>query len=133
MRDRSRWADNARWWSAIGAIGSIPLVVGLLPSALAQGRGDPKAGEAVYRKADCADCHGAAGAGDGAKGQKLKEKPSNWTAGGGGLKGLDDEAIFRVIAEGGRAVGRSKGMPAYPKLSEAEVWSLVAFVKTLGK
>ncbi|MGH7334546.1 MAG: c-type cytochrome [Candidatus Rokuibacteriota bacterium] len=121
--------------TGVGAVGSILLVVGLLLTALAQGKGDPKAGEAAYRKADCADCHGAAGAGDGAKGQKLKDKkPSNWTAGGGGgLKGMDDQAIFAAIAEGGKAVGKSKGMPAYPKLSDAEVWNLVAFVRTLGK
>ena len=46
-------------------------------SALAQD------GKAIYQK-ECAKCHGDAGAGDGAMGQKLKDKPSNWAAGGGG-------------------------------------------------
>lgn len=73
---------------AIGAV--ITLVVGvLIVTAIAQTKGDPKAGEPLY-KAECAKCHGPAGVGDGPQGQKLKEKPTNWSAGGGGLKGMDD-------------------------------------------
>ena len=89
-------------------------------------------GKAVYQK-ECAKCHGDAGAGDGAMGQKLKDKPSNWTSGGGGLKDLDDAKITESIKKGGGAVGKSKAMPAYPKLSDAEVQSVVAYVKTLKK
>ena len=98
--------------------------------ALAQEKGDPKAGKAIY-DAQCSMCHGTAGAGDGPLAQKLKDKPSNWTAGGGGLKGMGDQKIFDVIAKGGIAIGKSKAMPANPKLSEAEVWNLVAYVKSL--
>jgi mono/diheme cytochrome c family protein len=88
--------------------------------------------KAVYQK-ECAKCHGDAGAGDGAMGQKLKDKPSNWAAGGGGLKDLDDAKIAASIKKGGGAVGKSKAMPAYPKLSDAEVQGLVAYVKSLKK
>ena len=95
-------------------------------SALAQD------GKAIYQK-ECVKCHGDAGAGDGAMGQKLKDKPTNWTAGGGGLKDLDDAKITESIKKGGGAVGKSKAMPAYPKLSDAEVQSVVAYVKTLKK
>jgi len=95
-------------------------------SALAQD------GKAIYQK-ECAKCHGDAGAGDGAMGQKLKDKPSNWAAGGGGLKDMDDAKITESIKKGGNAVGKSKAMPAYPKLSDAEVQSVVAYVKTLKK
>lgn len=122
-----------RWWSgAFVWLGASAIVVGFSASdTLAQGKGDAKAGEAIY-KAQCAKCHGDTGGGDGPQGQKLKDKPSNWTAGGGGgLKGMDDQKIFDSIAKGGAAVGKSKAMPAYPKLSEAEVWNLVAYVKTL--
>jgi mono/diheme cytochrome c family protein len=95
-------------------------------SALAQ---DAKA---IYAK-ECAKCHGDAGAGDGAMGQKLKDKPSDWTKGGGGLKDLDDAKITESIKKGGGSIGKSKAMPAYPKLSDAEVTSLVAYVKALKK
>jgi mono/diheme cytochrome c family protein len=95
-------------------------------SALAQD------GKAIYQK-ECAKCHGDAGAGDGAMGQKLKDKPSNWTAGGGGLKDMDDAKLTESIKKGGGAVGKSKAMPAYPKLSDAEVQSVVAYVKALKK
>jgi high-affinity iron transporter len=120
---------------------SRSFVVGVLAAAslsllslvvLAQGKGDPKAGEVVYRK-ECAECHGSTGAGDGPKGQKLKEKPANWTAGGGDVRGMDDQKVFAVIAEGGKAVGKSKGMPAYPKLTDQDIWNLVAYVRTLAK
>jgi len=106
-------------------------VVGLTAGrALAQ---DAKAGAEIYTKAGCAKCHGDSGAGDGAMGLKLKDKPSNWAAGGGGLKDLDDAKIAESIKKGGGAVGKSKAMPAYPKLSDAEVQSVVAYVKTLKK
>jgi nitrate/TMAO reductase-like tetraheme cytochrome c subunit len=44
---------------------------------------------------------------------------------------MDDQRIFDVIAKGGMAIGRSTAMPANSTLSEAEVWSLVAYVKGL--
>jgi mono/diheme cytochrome c family protein len=123
-----RWGAQASALALLLATG-----IGFHQIGMAQPKGNAKAAELVYRT-ECAKCHGPTGAGDGPEGQKLKEKPSNWTvAGGGGLKALDDDKIFAVIAEGGRAIGRSKGMPAYPKLSDDEIWNLVALVKTLGR
>jgi mono/diheme cytochrome c family protein/nitrate/TMAO reductase-like tetraheme cytochrome c subunit len=90
----------------------------------------PKVGKATY-DAQCSLCHGTAGAGDGPLAQKLMDEPSNWTAGGGGLKGMGDQQIFDVIAKGGIAIGKSTAMPANPNLSEAEVGNLVAYVKSL--
>jgi mono/diheme cytochrome c family protein len=111
----------------------LAFVAGLSVSGvLAQGKGDAAAGKAVYEK-ECAKCHGDKGMGDGPQGMKLKDKPSNWTAGGGGLKGMDDAKISESIHKGGKAVGKSAAMPAYPKLSEAEVANVVAYVKTLQK
>jgi mono/diheme cytochrome c family protein len=112
---------------------AFAFVAGLSASAvLAQGKGDAAAGKAIYEK-ECVKCHGAAGAGDGPQGQKLKDKPTNWTSGGGGLKGMDDAKIFESIHKGGKAIGKSAAMPAYPKMSEADVWNVVAYVKTLQK
>jgi mono/diheme cytochrome c family protein len=87
--------------------------------------------KAIYSK-ECAKCHGDSGAGDGAMGQKLKDKPSDWTK-GAGLQGMDDAKLAESIKKGGGAVGKSKAMPAYPKLSDAEVTALVAHVKSLKK
>ena len=87
--------------------------------------------KAIYAK-ECAKCHGDSGAGDGAMGQKLKDKPSDWTK-GAGLQGLDDAKLADSIKKGGAAIGKSKAMPAYPKLSDAEVTALVAHVKSFKK
>ena len=100
---------------------------------LGLGAGDASAqdAKAIYDK-ECAKCHGASGAGDGAMGQKLKDKPSDWTK-GGGLQGMDDAKIAESIKKGGGAVGKSKAMPAYPKLSDADVKALVAHIKSMKK
>lgn len=117
---------------AVGLVG-VGCVFGVAASGVVgQGKGDPKAGKAVYESAKCASCHGETGKGDGPQGQKLKDKPTDWTA-GGGLKGIDDQKIYEVIAKGGPAVGKSRAMPASPRLSEADVWNLVAYVKSLAK
>jgi mono/diheme cytochrome c family protein len=122
-------------WSAIGVgVVAVGCVLGAALSAVtAQGQGDPKAGKAVYESAKCATCHGATGKGDGPQGQKLKDKPSDWTAGGGGLKGMNDQQIFDSVAKGGPAVGKSRAMPASPRLSEADIWNVVAYLKTFAK
>lgn len=115
--------------AAAAVLGAAALVTS---SVLAQGKGDSKAGETLY-KTQCVKCHGESGAGDGPQAKKLKDKPTNWTTGGGGLKDMSEQKIFDSIAKGGVAVGKSKAMPAYPKLSEADVWNLVAYVKTFQK
>ncbi|MBI4011100.1 MAG: cytochrome c [Candidatus Rokubacteria bacterium] len=116
----------------LAVLGVLTILTGLTASeVLAQQKGDPAAAEPVY-KARCLGCHGATGAGDGPTGQKLKDKPKDWTK-GEGLKGLTDQQLFEVIKKGGPAIGRAKTMIAFPKLSDAEVWNLVAYVKTFSK
>ena len=110
------------------------MVAGFVAAAcIVVGFGDASAqdAKAIYAK-ECAKCHGDSGAGDGAMGQKLKDKPSDWTK-GAGLQGMDDAKLAESIKKGGGAVGKSKAMPAYPKLSDAEVTALVAHVKSLKK
>jgi len=110
-----------------GVVAAVSVVGFTAGAAFAQ---DAKA---IYQK-ECAKCHGDAGAGDGAMGQKLKDKPTDWTkGGGGGLKDMNDQQVYEAIAKGGGAVGKSKAMPSYPKLSEADVWNVVAYVKSLKK
>lgn len=124
-----------RYWTAVVAgLGAVGWLLGAAGSGvMAQGKGDAKAGKAVYEAAKCASCHGDTGKGDGPQAQKLNDKPTDWTAGGGGLKGMDEQKLFDSIAKGGPAVGKSKAMPAARRLSDAEVWNLVAYVKSLVK
>jgi high-affinity iron transporter len=85
----------------------------------------------VY-KARCANCHGSAGAGDGPAGKVLKDKPKDWTK-GEGLKGLTGQQLFDSVKKGGKAVGKSPAMIAFPSLSDAEIWNVIAYAKTLVK
>jgi mono/diheme cytochrome c family protein len=114
----------------IAVVAGATLVAGTATLGHAQ---DASAGKAVYEANKCANCHGAQGAGDGAMSPKLKDKPSNWTAGGGGLKGLEDPQIADAIKKGGVAIGKSKLMPSYGKLSDKELADVVAYVKSLKK
>ena len=59
----------------------VLLVVSCFSStALAQTKGDPKAGKAKY-DANCVGCHGATGKGDGAAAAALNPKPQDHTDG----------------------------------------------------
>ncbi|SFD86463.1 cytochrome c/FTR1 family iron permease [Massilia yuzhufengensis] len=83
-------------------------------------------GAALYQ-VQCASCHGAAGAGDGALAAKLEPKPIAFT---------DEErarsrslmALYQVISQG--VEGTS--MPAFAGLSEHERWSLAFYVGSLA-
>ena len=48
------------------------------------------------------------------------------------MNALSDEHLFRVVREGGAAVGRSALMAPWPSLSDQDVWDLVAFMRTLA-
>jgi high-affinity iron transporter len=121
-----------RW---IGVVTVVTVLVGVLALASrdlgAQQKGDPAKGEALY-KARCVTCHGAAGAGDGPAGKVLKDKPKDWTK-GEGLKGLTDQQLYDSIKKGGKAVGKSPAMIAFPGLSDAEIQNVIAYIKTLAK
>jgi high-affinity iron transporter len=113
-------------------VAALAVLIGLLPALLAaQAKGDPTAGQTVY-KARCANCHGSAGAGDGPAGKVLKDKPKDWTK-GEGLKGLTDQQLFDSVKKGGKAAGKSPAMIAFPSLSDAEIWNVIAYAKTLVK
>jgi len=83
-------------------------------------------GAALYQ-AQCASCHGATGAGDGALAATLEPKPIAFT---------DEErarsrslmALYQVISQG--VEGTS--MPAFASLSEHDRWSLAFHVGTLA-
>jgi high-affinity iron transporter len=118
-------------WLGLAAVVAL-LVGGLVSRPLdAQPKGDPAKGETLY-KARCVTCHGAAGAGDGPAGKVLKDKPKDWTK-GEGLKELSDQQLFDAIKKGGKAVGKSPAMIAFPGLSDADIQNVLAYIKTLAK
>jgi len=46
---------------------------------------------------------------------------------------LSDEYLFAVIQKGGAAVGKNAAMPAWSiRLSDDDIWDVVAFVRTLA-
>jgi len=99
--------------------------------ASAEGKlGDPEAGAQLYGTY-CASCHGAQGAGDGPVSAGLNPKPAAHDD-DAYMSTLSDEHIFKVIKEGGTAVGKSALMaPWGGTLSDEQIWDVVAFVRTL--
>jgi mono/diheme cytochrome c family protein len=87
---------------------------------------------AVHYQALCASCHGARGAGDGPAGQNLEPRPARHDD-GAYMNALSNEHLFRVIEEGGAAVGKSPLMaPWGGALSDAQIRDVVAYVRSLA-
>jgi mono/diheme cytochrome c family protein len=99
--------------------------------ATAPGARDVAKGAASYQQL-CASCHGPRGAGDGPAGQALEPKPAKH-GDGTYMNALSNEHLFRVIKEGGAAVGKSPAMaPWGGALTDAQIWDVVAFVRSLA-
>ena len=108
------------------------LVVSLSSNiALAQTKGDPKAGKAKY-DANCVGCHGATGKGDGAAAAALNPKPQDHTD-GKIMNALTDKYLFDIIKDGGAAMKKAAFMPASnKKLSDQEISDVVAYIRSLA-
>jgi mono/diheme cytochrome c family protein len=92
---------------------------------------DPARG-AVHYQALCASCHGPRGAGDGPAGQNLDPRPARHDD-GAYMNALSNEHLFKVIKEGGAAVGKSPLMaPWGGALSDDQIRDVVAFVRSLA-
>ncbi|HTO22845.1 MAG TPA: cytochrome c [Spirochaetia bacterium] len=87
-------------------------------------------GQAIYER-DCAHCHGVSGKGDGEESMYLTPPPQDFTT--GILDKRSDDFLATVISKGGAAKGLSSSMPAAPKLSQADVKNVVAYIRKLGK
>lgn len=100
--------------------------------ALAQTKGDAKAGKAKYDLL-CATCHGAAGKGDGAAAAALNLKPRNFQdAAYMGKKSNAD--LSKIIKQGGAASGMSPVMPPWgSSLSDPDVANVIAYIRSLAK
>ena len=81
----------------------------------------------------CAHCHGKFGDGDGFNAEFLDRDPTALSNPEFLAKRSNDK-LFRVISEGGARVKKSHLMPVFGHtLSEEEIWSLIVFIRHLGK
>jgi len=117
----------------------IALGVGILAGGIALGllailQGGPttdgRPGAALYR-AHCATCHGVTGRGDSWRARLLFLRPGNLTD-SKAMVALSDEALFQMIKHGGSTFGKP-GMPSFGfHLTDEEIRSLVAYVRTFS-
>ncbi|MCP5069958.1 MAG: cytochrome c [bacterium] len=81
----------------------------------------------------CSSCHGATGQGDGPVGAALQPPPTNHTD-GGYMNPLGNDHLFKVVSEGGQAVGKSPMMtPWGAMLAEDQIWDVIAYMRTLAQ
>lgn len=84
-------------------------------------------GRALFKE-KCALCHGDRADGRGVRRQGLSGKPINF-----GSKdwksNTSASALFEVLSEGRRGTS----MPAWPTLSEAQKWDLIAYVLSVAE
>jgi high-affinity iron transporter len=100
----------------------------VLAAAAQAAPGDADRGKPIYG-AQCATCHGKAGDGNGPVGKALNPRPKAFAK----ATLSSDDQMFKVIQKGGKAVGLSKDMDAYPAFTDQQIWDLIAYIKTLAK
>jgi len=85
-----------------------------------------KNGKELYSK-HCQSCHGKKGIGDGPKSAELKTEPGDFTA--SAFQSQSDGSIFYKVSEG------RDDMPSFKKKipDQDDIWSIVAYVRTLKK
>ena len=81
----------------------------------------------------CAPCHGDSGAGNGYNAKNLDPHARDLTdASEPYMAKLTNEEIYEVISKGGAGVDLAPTMPTFGTVfSEAEIWSLVSYIRTL--
>jgi mono/diheme cytochrome c family protein len=93
-------------------------------------KGESAKGEATY-KTNCATCHGDKGHGDGVAAAALNPKPAAFND-PERAKSITDESLYKVITEGGAAIGKSPVMVAWKgSLNDQQIRDVAAYVKTL--
>lgn len=81
----------------------------------------------------CSSCHGPAGNGDGPAAAALDPKPAKHTD-GSYMNALSNQHLFKVVKEGGMAVGKSALMaPWGGTLSDEQIWHVVAFMRSIAE
>lgn len=111
--------------------GFVILAVVLFPS-FAMAQGDVQKGKTIFSQ-NCAVCHGDSGKGDGPGAAALTPKPRDLTD-RTYMDARNDDVLFKIIKEGGTAVGKSPLMPPWsPTLKDQEIRDLISFLRALGK
>jgi mono/diheme cytochrome c family protein len=139
-------AKNAGWFSGVAIVWAVVMTVGVfaqtaapagpaavpadakkMKAAFASSPAAIEAGKVLYAKY-CRFCHGNTGAGDSTMAPK-NMKPSNltdaeWT------RGSSEGEIFWIIQNGAPPKYDMKGLKG--KITDADTWNLVHFVRSLG-
>lgn len=131
----TRLARFHRLWTTFGC-GALAAALGaaVVPSA-AHAAGDPAKGKVLFEQ-NCLTCHGASGKGDGPVGAALNPPPRDFTKADFKFdankddKPGEDADLILVIKTGAAAYGGSPLMAPWGHLSEADVESLVAYIRT---
>ena len=77
----------------------------------------------------CAMCHGQSGKGDGPAAASLKPKPQDHSD-AEYMSGLTNDYMFKIIKQGGAAVGKAPTMPAHSgTLSDDDIWNVIAYIR----
>ena len=93
--------------------------------------GDASRGAGPYATF-CASCHGPRGCGEGPLAASLDPTPAKHCD-GSYMNALSDAHLFKVIKEGGPAVGKSPLMAAWGgSLNDADIRDVIAFMRTLA-
>jgi cytochrome c1 len=103
------------------------------PESPAEPSGAPDvAGGEMNYKMFCATCHGEDGCGDGPGAAGLEPKPVKHCD-GTYMNALSDEHLFKVIKDGGTAVGKSPLMtPWGGTLSDDAIRDVIAFLRSIA-
>ena len=124
---KKRYAREARFRRiGLGALLAIP--------ACKEPTGPEReiSGARLYAQ-NCASCHGPTGRGDGPLSAGLVPAPAKH-ADGNYMNPLTNDYLFRVVKEGGAAVGKSAMMaPWGTSMSDEEIRGLVAHMRTLAE
>ncbi len=117
---------------ANAAAAAAPSAIVAAPSVDAASSGAEVRPAADLYAQNCSSCHGPTGAGDGPLSAGLNPTPAKH-ADGSYMNALSNEHLFKVVKEGGAAVGKSAMMaPWGTSMSDDEILGLVAFLRTLA-
>ncbi len=107
----------------------LVLLIGMgVNTVTAEEKGDAAKGKELYNQY-CVSCHGAEGKGDGVAAQALDPKPRDLSD-AAFTSTVTNEHLYKVISEGGPAVGLSPLMAAWGgAMSEADIWDVIAFIR----
>ena len=95
--------------------------------------GDAAAGAKTFKSMKCASCHGKDGKGMGPAAKAMKIKAADWTD-KASMSELKDQYLKDIVSKGGKALKKSKRMPAYKKkLKSGDLDNLLAYIRSLAK